>query len=296
MTVLGRAVRTLLWVLALSASAARGQSPITALHCEMLGVEVPRSVPSTDHPSVLLLNQDTLNAIARSVYRPRWHRFATLRVQVRRDGTVSYGCRLQASGDTVFDRIALETLGRARFQVVADPPPEATWTDLWVVATAAVDWEENERYTEIALREPLEARFRTKTILAMQAAVLDYLVEHNDSHARERPNQAICIGVGSILPVYDAPESLTGALAPTPLPKYAASSCVLDRQRRRLILRSDDVPAIALWVDINDVEGETAEVDAGYYEGVLSSASYRCQVRHVNDRWTVDTCRVTAIS
>ena len=138
-------------------------------------------------------------------------------------------------------------------------------------------------------------------MLALQAAVLTYLIAHNDAHDQRRPNRGICIGVGPMLPVFDPPESLMARLLPTPLPLHAASACGVDRQYpqgwpSRLVLKSDGTPAIALWVDIAEPHDGAAEVRAGYYEGGLSGADYSCGARDVNHHWTVDTCRVTAIS
>jgi hypothetical protein len=280
----------------LAGCAAPKQGPVIALDCDALGVEVPSEIPSFDHRrSPMLLNQDTLDAIARSQYPARWYRMTELKVRVRRDGTVSHGCSLGLSADTMFERIALETLGRARFRVPTALAPADEWTTILVVAKPVVEPQTSDEYGGIALTEALDSRFQSKETLAIQAAVLnDFLKRMKADWGAAEPNRAICIGVGMVLPVYDAPEALTALLMPTQLPTFAASACAFDRQRRRLVRKRDGVPAIALWVDIPQIDGDAAEVRAGEYEGPLAAADYRCELSKVNQSWTVDTCVVTA--
>lgn len=298
-----RRVLTLsLQVLLFTSCGARGQGPTVALDCDDLGIEVPAEIPpSNDGRSPVLLNEDTVNAAARSLYRVPWLRMARLKVFVQTDGKVSHACLSGASLDSAFNRIALKTSELARFRPAGGARPVAAWTTLLVVAAARSLPATRGRYLPIAFPDTLELRFESTRVLGLQAAVLNYLITHNNAHDRRGPNRGICVGVGPILRVFDPPSSLMASLLPTSLPLHAASECEVDRQYTqdgpsRLVLRSDGTPAIAVWVDIAEPHDGVAQVRAGYYEGGMSGADYSCRVRVVNGQWTVDTCRVTAIS
>ena len=156
------------------------------------------------------------------------------------------------------------------------------------------------RYLPIAFPGTLEPRFESEKVLALQAAVLNYLVARNGAHDQRRPNRAICVGVGPMLPIFDPPEALMPRLSPAAGPLRTASACAVDRQdpsgRPHLVLRGDGAQAIALWVDVAEPNDGVAEVRAGYYAGVLNGTLYRCHVRRETRRWSVDTCEVVAIS
>jgi hypothetical protein len=276
--------------------------PPTALDCADLGIDVPASAPRfDDRRSPVLLNDDTVGATARSLYRVPWQRIARLKVLVGADGKVSHACVDQTSVDSAFDRVALEASEVARFRPAGGAAPAPAWTELLVVAQAERLPAKDGRYLPIAFPDTLDPRFESESVLALQAAVLNYLVAHNNGHDRRGPNRGVCVGVGPFLPIFDPPESLMARLVPASLPLHAASACAIDRRYpegwpSRLVLKSEGAPAIALWVDIAEPHDGMAEVRAGYFEGGLSGADYRCRVRVVNRDWTVDRCEVTAVS
>lgn len=291
-----------LFALLFATSGARGQEPTVALDCGDLSIDVPAEIPSSDDgSSPVLLNGDTVNAVARSLYRIPWLRLATLEVLVQSDGRVSHACLDEASVDSAFDRVALKASASARIRPAGGATPMAPWTTLLVVAAARRFSVQDGRYLPIAFTDPLPLRFESEELLALQAAVLNYFVKHAKGHDRRGPNQGICVGIGQALPVLDPPASLMAHLQPASLPLRPASACVVDRQYARgwpsrLVIQRDGTPAIALWVDIAEPRGGVAQVSAGYYEGGLSGAHYACRVRKATDEWTVDACRVTAIS
>ena len=275
---------------------------MAVVDCADLAIDVPANVtPSDDPRSPALLNQDSLNSIARSQYAIPWLRVATLKVLVQSSGTVSHACLTEGSGDSAFDRVALETSKVARFGLAAGGGPLARWTTLWLAAPAVRLPQEGGRYLPIAFPGALDRRFQHEEQLAVQASVLDYLVEHNHAHDDRGPNRALCVGIGPILPVFDPPTSLLQRLASTSLPLYPSSACVVDREYGggrpgRLVRKADGSAAMALWVDVAEPHDGAAEVRAGYFEGGLSAADYICRLRIVNERWKVDACVVTGIS
>jgi len=276
--------------------------PPAAFDCADLGVDVPASTPRfDDRRSPVLLNDDAVGATARSLYRVPWQRIARLKVLVGADGKVSHACVGQTSLDSAFDRVALKASEVARFRPAGGAAPAPAWTELLVVAQAERLPATDGRYLPIAFPDTLDSRFESENVLALQAAVLNYLVAHNDGHDRRGPNRGVCVGVGPFLPIFDPPESLMARLLPASLPLLAASACAVDEQYpegwpSRLVLKSEGTPAIALWVDIATPHDGMAEVRAGYFEGGLSGADYRCRARVVNQDWTVDRCEVTAVS
>ena len=307
-----RVLTPCLQVLLLAGCGARGQVPTAVLDCGDLAVEVPDSIPPfDDRRSPVLLNGDSVSALARSLYRIPWQRLATLKVLVQADGTVSHACVTEASLDSAFDRVALRASELARFRPAGGATPAPAWTTLLVAAQPRRVPPEDERYIPIALPGAVDLRFESEEVVAVQAAVLNYfltrrhyLVTQNDSLDPGRPTRRICIGVGPILPVFDPPEPLMARLAPTTLPLQPVSACVADTRHPlgwptpRLVLKGDGdhALALALWVDITKPSGGSAQVRAGYYENGLNAADYECHVKEENHQWTVDECIMTAIA
>jgi hypothetical protein len=291
-----------LQALVLAGCGTGGHLPPAALDCADLDIDVPASIPRfDDRRSPVLLNHDTVGALARSLYRVPWQRIARLEVLVGADGKVSHACVGQTSLDSAFDRVALKASEVARFRPAGGAAPAPAWTELLVVAQAERLPATDARYLPIAFPDTLDPGFESENVLAVQAAVLNYLVAHNDAHDQRGPNRGICVGVGPLLPIFDPPESLMARLLPASLPLHAASACAVDRQYpegwpSRLVLKGEGTPAIAMWVDIAEPRNGVAEVRAGYFEGGLSGADYRCLVREVNHDWAVDRCELTAIS
>lgn len=272
--------------------------------CDSLVALAPdaRLVAPMDEPK--LLNDSLLGEEARALYPTQWTRFTSLRGVVQPDGRLSHVCVDLGSGDSDYDRAVLTTAAKAAFQpTVVRGVPAAVWTSFTVHTRVEGPPLRDGRYGAIANPWPIREGTLTDEGMKAQAAILTYLFRHNASHDEERPNQAICVGIGRFMPVLDAPPPLMALLGPGPVPVHPATDCEVDEEHRyrgsrhvRLVLAGTDAPAIALWVDIAEPTGDAVEVRAGYFEAGLSAADYRCRAIRSGGEWVVVRCTVTAIA
>lgn len=142
-------------------------------------------------------------------------------------------------------------------------------------------------------------------VIEIEASVILYVIANNHSHALEGPNRAICVGLGGPFDATDPyPELMRRFAAIDTLPVLPRSSCAFDEQRQfrgnrrpRLVVQQSGEPAIAVAAyAVEPPTSDSVRVSAGYYEDVLSSATYSCLVERRPSGWEVVGCDLREIS
>lgn len=133
----------------------------------------------------------------------------------------------------------------------------------------------------------------TSEDVAVQAAVVRWLIENNDSALRSSAN-AYCLGTGTGPVVGEPSVALIRELRGTLPPVQPISRCAWARDvavGRRVVDELSEAPALALFVDMPEFDGpDAARVWAEYLERPGLAGGYDCRMTRSPEGWQVAAC------
>ena len=142
-----------------------------------------------------------------------------------------------------------------------------------------------------ATGEPVVATDRD---IAVEAATVRWLIENNDS-ALGSSASAYCLGVGTGLLTTEPSPALVRALGDVFPRVQPVSRCRWARDPavgRRVVDELSEAPALALFVDLPEYEGEdAARVWAEVLERPGTGRGYDCRLERGARGWAVADCR-----
>ena len=255
-----------------------------------------------DFERIIIRDTLVVREAARAIYAPQWSRQALLRVFVDSARAMTQVCLYDGSGEAAFDTAAIEAVLAGEYDRAAlNRVATGTWVSFpvvnWMPAPPLVD----ARFQPIARDEEVRPNHRSEDIIAVQAAVLNWLLPDSIADRLWRhPPRAICVGVGPDLPILDASPELMAALETVPLPVYAASACGVDREGggpQPVVVMEDGTPAMSYWVDVADPDAAKPwKLMAGFFADGLTAQRWDCFVDLVDSVWEVSECKTTSIS
>lgn len=128
---------------------------------------------------------------------------------------------------------------------------------------------------------------------AVQEAVLRYLLD-SALVELERVPASYCLSLDSV-PAEPSEDFMSHFSNRTPAP-LPVSACMFGPESGEVRRRSDSLPSVILWASPPSVREHAVEVNAGFHQSPTSSADYTCIVTREGEAWSVESCRLRAIS